>query len=114
MPIKRKTAKKPIDKSINRALTDTATRVSYLTDSEMKKFKIKSITNNINIKVLLDDALKNIMNSEDCKFERIKAKAVKRSFTINQTRLQEMKIYLLQFDKITQDVLIYNAILRII
>ena len=112
--IQRKTRDKAIDKSITNALSDTATRVSYLTDSEMKKFKIKSITNNINIKVLLDNALSELMNDEQYQFERIKAKATKRSFTISQNRLQEMKVYLLNYDNITQDVLIYNAILKII
>lgn len=112
--IQRKTRDKAIDKSITNALNDTATRVSYLTDSEMKKFKIKSITNNINIKILLDSALAELMNDDQDQFERIKAKATKRSFTINQTRLQEMKVYLLNYDNITQDILIYNAILRII
>ncbi|MBW5291207.1 MAG: hypothetical protein Rsou_0366 [Candidatus Ruthia sp. Asou_11_S2] len=112
--INRKTRENPIKQSIVNVLKDTATRVTYLTDSEMKKFKIKSVTNNINIKTLLDNALADLMSYDEYQFVRIKAKAVKRSFTIDQIRLQEMKIYLLKYDGVTQDMLIYNAVLKII
>ncbi|CAC9527122.1 hypothetical protein [uncultured Gammaproteobacteria bacterium] len=112
--INRKTRDKPIEKSIANVLKDTATRVAYLTDTEMKKFKIKSVISNINIKILLDNALSDLMKDKDPQFEKIKVKAVKRSFTINQDRLNEMKLYLINHDNATQDLLIYNAILKII
>lgn len=89
-------------------------RIAYLTDSEMQKLKLKSITTNSTIRSLLDGCLNEVMNDNNIQFARIKADAKKRSFEINRTRLKEMKIFLIDQESITQDILIYNAILKAI
>jgi hypothetical protein len=109
-----KTTKKKIDQSTTNALSGNATRVSYLADSEMKKLKIKSIMAGIDIKDLLNAALIEIMKNEKNHFSGFKANTKKRSFIIHQTTLQQMKIFLVGQNGITQDGLIYNAILKII
>ncbi len=91
-----------------------ATRVAFLSDDEMKQLKIISITKNIDIKDLIDASLEKIMIRQNYKFKAIDVNAKKRSFALNQERLQEMKIFLAGCDGVTQDKLIYNAILEII
>ncbi len=68
----------------------------------------------IGIRDLLDKSLDEVMNDEKFQFEKINVNATKRSFAINQTRLQEMKIFLIEQERITQDGLIYNSVLKII
>ncbi|CAB5496605.1 hypothetical protein [uncultured Gammaproteobacteria bacterium] len=89
-------------------------RITYLTDSEIQKFKLKSVTTNSTNRDLLDKCLNEVMNDNNIQFKRIKVDAKKRSFEINQTRLKEMKIFLIGQESITQDILIYNAVLRAI
>jgi hypothetical protein len=112
--IKPKKIKKPIDVSTSKSLSETAIRVAYLTDGQMKKLKKKSITMGISIRDLLDKSLDEVMSDEKFQFEKINVNATKRSFAINQTRLQEMKIFLIDQERITQDGLIYNSVLKII
>lgn len=90
------------------------TRVSYLTDSEMKRLKLKSIATGSTIVALLDEHLDRVMKDDGINFHRIKANAEKRSFVINEARLKEMKIFLIGQEGITQDILIYNAALSVI
>jgi len=90
------------------------TRVSYLTDGEMKQLKLKSITTGSTIVALLDGHLDKVMKDDGITFQRIKANAKKRSFEITERRLKEMKIFLIGQEGITQDILIYNAIVRAI
>ncbi len=99
---------------IGKKMIETATRISYLSDDEMKQLKIKSITASTDIKGLIDSALKEIMGSKKYQFKTINVNTKKRSFTISQERLKEMQIFLLDCDGITQDKLIYNAVLKII
>lgn len=108
--------KKPTkeSKKLGKKMTETATRIAYLSDDEMRQLKIKSITENTDIKNLIDRALKQIISKDNYQFRAINVNAKKRSFTINQERLKEVKIFLLGCDGVTQDKLIYNAILKII
>ncbi|AYQ57041.1 hypothetical protein MS2017_1351 [Bathymodiolus thermophilus thioautotrophic gill symbiont] len=108
--------KKPTSKSkdIAEKMREKAVRISYLTDGEMKKLKIKSIVTETKISTLLDTHLAKVMKNKSIKFQKIKAGAEKRSFAINKKRLEEMKIFLIEQEGITQDILIYNAILMII
>ena len=99
---------------LSKKITETAARISYLSDNEMKQLKMKAIILDIDIKKLINNSLKEIMNSNKIKFKAIDVNAKKRSFAIDQKRLKEMKIFLLNQDNITQDKLIYNAILKII
>lgn len=78
----------------------------------MKKLKIKSITSDTNIQALLDNALEAIINDKDHLFVDCKSNAKKRSFVINKPRLQQMKIFLAEKSGVTQDILIYNAIIK--
>ncbi|NYT27850.1 MAG: hypothetical protein H0A76_08120 [Candidatus Thiodubiliella endoseptemdiera] len=50
---------------IGKKMIETATRISYLSDDEMKQLKIKSITASTDIKGLIDSALKEIMGSKN-------------------------------------------------
>lgn len=108
--------KKPTKESqeLGKKMTGIATRIAYLSDDEMKQLKIKSITENTDIKNLIDGALKQIISFDNCQFKAIRVDAKKRSFAINQERLKEVKVFLLGYDGVTQDKLIYNAILKII
>lgn len=108
--------KKPTKESqeLGKKMTGVATRIAYLSDDEMKQLKIKSITENTDIKNLIDGALKQIISSDNYQFKAIRVDAKKRSFAINQERLKEVKMFLLGCDGVTQDKLIYNAILKII
>ncbi len=108
--------KKPTEASqeIGKKMKDTAARISYLSDDEMKQLKIKAITENIGIINLVDNALKEIINDDKYQFKAINVNAKKRSFAIYQERLKEMKMFLIENDGLTQDKLIYNAILKII
>lgn len=99
---------------LGKKMTGIATRIAYLSDDEMKQLKIKSITENTDIKNLIDGALKQIISNNNFQFKAIRVDAKKRSFAINQERLKEVKVFLLGCDGVTQDKLIYNAILKII
>jgi hypothetical protein len=108
--------KKPTRESqeLSKKMTGVATRIAYLSDDEMKQLKIKSITENIDIQNLIDSALKQITSNNNCQFKAISVNAKKRSFAINRERLKEIKMFLLGCNGVTQDKLIYNAILKII
>ncbi len=95
-------------------IKDKATRVAFLSDDEMRQLKIISITKNIGVKDLIDASLEKIISCQNYKFKAIDVNAKKRSFVIEQERLQEMKIFLVGYDGVTQDKLIYNAVLEII
>lgn len=101
-------------KKLGKKMMGVVARISYLSDEQMKRLKIKSITESTDIKKLIDNALKEIMSKKKHQFQAIDADAKKRSFVINYTRLMEMKVFLLEYNGITQDKLIYNAILKII
>ena len=103
-----------LDKTIKRTLIDIGARVSYLTDNEMKKLKIKSIKNDIGIRDLLDTALQEILNNKSYEFKNYTRGATKRSFVISIIRLKEMRMFLVDKQDITQDLLIYNACLDVI
>ena len=108
--------KKPTRESqeLGKKMTGVATRIAYLSDDEMKQLKIKSITENIDIQNLIDGALKQIISNDSCQFRAIRVDAKKRSFAMSQERLKEIKVFLLGCNGVTQDKLIYNAILKII
>lgn len=108
--------KKPTKESqaLGKKMTGTVVRISYLSDDEMKQLKIKSIDLGVTIKDLIDNALKEIMSNNKYQFKAIDSNAKKRPFTVSRERVKEIKVFLLECDGVTQDKLIYNAVLKII
>lgn len=107
--------KKPseLDKKITQEFTKPIRRAAYISDVEMKQLKIMAITKETTIQVLLADVLAQILTEQPQALTDPNPNEPKRSFSIEASQLQALKLYAVTHD-VAQDKVIYNAVLRIV
>lgn len=97
----------------SKSLAKKVVRVSYCSDEEIKQLKILSIMQDKSLKEMLNDSLLNIIKKPPKRFLPIDKNSPKRSFAISINVVKQMRLFLLDHD-VSQEVLVYNAICRLV